>query len=698
MIIEQEQRLLKTSGVQQQNSFKIAATAHMQSILSDKMYSDKIMAVLREVTCNATDAHHKVGKGTEPIHVNLPTQLSPELQIKDYGPGLSHDAVMELYTTYGLSDKSGSNELIGGLGLGSKSPFAYTDQFVIESRFNGVISTYSCFKNEDGEMQIGLLKTDQTMEGNGLTIKVPVKHGDTASFIQKAATLFQHYRLRPETNVPLQYTDHEVVLQGKGWKLLKEAKRSYNSFGSHNSTSKARMGDVVYPIMSKHFEDSLIDDGMKGLFNSNLLIDFSIGELGVAANREELSYNKVTQSNIISKFQEIVGKITQQTQKDISSESSMFNALLKLTEVTESMDFGGDIIRAIKTGTKYKGVQVGEFYKNILGSNKYYGGGKLSTSQLKGITLKTCQNPGEAWAKFYEDREIYGNNLKNYEWIYVDEKVAWQKRALENVIDPGNKSIITVHGTQGDFDEMLKVLGYPDYRKTSDLPKYQITQSSTGQSRSKVMLKEYKGFFDQTDVDHDLEDGGVSIKTLKGSPVDGSINHYSDLFREIEQLDKNPLTVFCVPGTYHKALEKNSAVWVSIEDYHAQLKAQRTKESRCLKKQFLQYKVLRSTFEAYEYDAIKKLLTWCMGTSIISTKKSFIDSFKHYSSYIKLKEALKEHLSILEITYKDIEPTTNQMLETQLVELGKEVSLIMSVMKLTRDLTPYEAQVKLLLK
>lgn len=146
-----------TQGVQSSSGFSIATTAHMFGILSDGLYSDKIGAVLREIGANAMDAHIMAGKPDQPFEVKLPSQFDKTFHIKDFGPGLSDQDVRELYTTYGWSSKQNSNETTGAFGLGSKSPFAYTDAFSICAVKDGVKRIYTAHKDDSGKPVVSLM-------------------------------------------------------------------------------------------------------------------------------------------------------------------------------------------------------------------------------------------------------------------------------------------------------------------------------------------------------------------------------------------------------------------------------------------------------------------------------------------------------------------------------------------------------------
>ena len=114
-------------------NFTIKASSKMFKILSSGLYSNKIKAVIREVSCNAVDANVDAGRADIPIVVHLPNENEPFFSIKDSGTGLTPEQMVDIYTSYGTSTKTDRNDQIGALGLGSKSPFSYVDQFTVTS-------------------------------------------------------------------------------------------------------------------------------------------------------------------------------------------------------------------------------------------------------------------------------------------------------------------------------------------------------------------------------------------------------------------------------------------------------------------------------------------------------------------------------------------------------------------------------------
>lgn len=316
MIIEEGKRDIQTSGITQQNTFNIKPSAKAFKILSDGLYQDKILAVVRELTCNAWDAHKAANKDNVPIEIHLPNMLEPWFHIKDFGTGLSHSNVMELYTTYFESTKTGSNDFIGALGLGSKSPFSYVDTFTVESRYDGWTRQYQCFIGPQGFPSIAVL-AEYESKGvmPGLTITVPVKSEDFGKFTTSLKGFIVRMPTQPKVvGVPGWKTDPVMYDQrGTHWAIRKE---DSNQRYGYTPTAYAVQGLVAYPINLNSFSGLQSKEKEELAILQKLPVDifFPIGELEVAASRETLSYDLRTQKNILQKVRgistDIVDKVT----------------------------------------------------------------------------------------------------------------------------------------------------------------------------------------------------------------------------------------------------------------------------------------------------------------------------------------------------------------------------------------------------
>lgn len=290
------------SNVSEIGEFRIRNSAKAFSILSSGLYANKIRAIIRELSCNAVDSHVAAGKSGVPFDVHLPNQLEPWFSIRDYGTGLSHEQVTNIYTTYFESTKTNSNEFIGALGLGSKSPFSYTDNFTVTAVQNGKKGIYSAFINGEGVPSIALMMSEDTEDANGVEIKFSVNsYSDFDKFRQEARQVYTYFNLRPVVsgNGDFGFTNVEYESQD-----IIPGVHAYKG----RQGSNAIMGNIAYGISIPQSETVLGD--LKNLLNCGLEIHFGIGELDFQASREGLSYIPQTIEAIKSKLEAVNAALT----------------------------------------------------------------------------------------------------------------------------------------------------------------------------------------------------------------------------------------------------------------------------------------------------------------------------------------------------------------------------------------------------
>jgi len=143
------------------------------SILSN-MYSDGSLAVAREYICNALDSHVEAGN-SDPVLVTSPSHFNPTLIVEDFGVGLSHDEVLNVYAKYGASTKRNSNEQIGAFGIGAKSAFTVGTQFVVTAVKDGELTMALFALDANGAPTVNIVKRESTDEPNGVKVEIGVK-------------------------------------------------------------------------------------------------------------------------------------------------------------------------------------------------------------------------------------------------------------------------------------------------------------------------------------------------------------------------------------------------------------------------------------------------------------------------------------------------------------------------------------------
>ena len=315
---------LQANGIKSSVSFGIkdSGFAHIFNVLRNQLYSDKVLAVVREYSCNAFDAHVAAGKASEPIKVTLPNRLNPNLSIRDYGDALSDDDIKNIYAFYGESTKRNTNDQIGMLGIGSKAAFAYGDNFVINSYINGKRHTYNAFIDPSQVGQISKLESDDTDEPNGIEIVVPVKIDDADEFVEKARGLFEHFPVKPTIcgTEDFVYEKADLLFEGDGWQWNK----SENRYGQGDAT--AIMGSIAYPIerYSLNLKDE--DGKLNSLLRSNLIMKFDIGDLEISASREKLQFTDKTKKAILDRLRVVEKQVVQKALDEFGECNSMFAA------------------------------------------------------------------------------------------------------------------------------------------------------------------------------------------------------------------------------------------------------------------------------------------------------------------------------------------------------------------------------------
>ena len=316
MIPQVDKRDVVSSGADDSVSFEISAkdTAHIMTILRDTLYSDKIMAVLREYGTNAWDANKMAGRGDVPIEVTLPTLGKPELVIRDRGPGLSHVDIRRVYTQYGASTKREDNVAAGMLGIGSKSGFAYSDSFTITSWHAeeypedfvgprcGFKRVYIAVidKSEKGRCDLMHEEACDPSE-TGVEISVPVKPQDCAAFEERAKRLFVHFQPRPKINCVLPDMPAQRRVGDLGF--IDETE-GYEGRGRWFAV----MGPVAYKIDLGQLWSGEINGQKLTRAASNIggTLPFDIGILQIAASREHLKYGDSTREALIRRINEII--------------------------------------------------------------------------------------------------------------------------------------------------------------------------------------------------------------------------------------------------------------------------------------------------------------------------------------------------------------------------------------------------------
>lgn len=281
-------------------SFQIEANGKAFRTLIDGLYSNKVQAVIRELSSNARDSHIEAGE-TRPFEVSIPTNLDPTFRVRDFGVSLTHEGVMVLYTTIFKSTKETTNTQTGQLGLGSKSPFAYTDTFSVVAYLDGVRRVYVAFLETDGVPCITHVGDSPTDEPNGLEVSFPAKRQDMREFQTEMIRVALGYKPGELKVHGLEVKLPEPRLVGEGWALYPTRELG----GHYSQQNYVRMGSVVYPIGSNYDLRDVSSD-------YSAIIDIPIGQCDVTASRESLSLDDDTRQVLREAAHRVNGEVVEQ--------------------------------------------------------------------------------------------------------------------------------------------------------------------------------------------------------------------------------------------------------------------------------------------------------------------------------------------------------------------------------------------------
>lgn len=328
MKLSETKPYFESSGDMQEHFFSIQDQGMIFDILRSKMYSNPILAICREITSNARDAHREIGRPDLPIQIHLPVGLEPEYRVKDFGPGISPDRMVNIFIKYTASTKRDDNTQTGGFGLGAKTPFSYSDTFQVTTVHDGIKYSYVCSIDDTKVGKLMLMHKAPTKEPNSTEVSIEVNPVDFNFFRQWTEQACRHWTTKPIiTGSTIEWTTYSKVIEGKGWAIanVSDSYNSYNNYYNTPKTAKLVIDGIEYPLeldaLRKYADPKLID-AARGTF----IMYFGVGELTLSANREQIYLDKPTQTKIKSRLDEITAEIKAKVDEKIDAFPNLWEA------------------------------------------------------------------------------------------------------------------------------------------------------------------------------------------------------------------------------------------------------------------------------------------------------------------------------------------------------------------------------------
>lgn len=552
-----QSNVLGSANVGASSDFRINPSAQAFRILSSGLYSDKISAVLREIGCNASDAHIAAGKKSTPFEVKLPNTLDPHFYIKDFGPGLSDEEVRELYSTYFMSTKQTSNDFTGAFGLGSKSPFSYTDSFTVTSVKDGVQRVYTAHLNEQGSPAITLMTEGPADEDwpSGVSVGFPVRPGDFNEFSYKAANIYRFFSPIPNVLGRESKIEAPTFEVSTPHFMLKHT-------GDTNIRSSVVMGNVAYPLVwnnlgvsdveafravadpyRKQYKDAKGFVELQSLFaqlvNMGLVLKLPIGSVQVTASREAMEYDPKSRTALVEYLFQVGKELGEMLRDMVEDESvSLWERRIKArsfmsTDANGRACLDGDYLKALWRFAGLPEDRV-EFFIDPVQSVPAW----LGNHKVKAHFLAPSDARGKrAWSKPVRSGRF---NNERIPALQINEKAAiivadkpYANAHVKHAIEKGDFSTVVLLSASKSNQDLLaetvkqlqEYFGGVTVAKVSDLDPVTVTRYAYGGSRgsgAKTISRDAR----QVEVTYVLGDNAGSYEVMPLSEVPDTCRFY----------------------------------------------------------------------------------------------------------------------------------------------------------------------------
>lgn len=606
MRLETVQRNVQQSGFTEVSRATIKATPKIFDFFANQTYANKPEAICRELVANGIDSHIAAGIQDRPVEVTIPTILEPVFRVRDFGIGMSHDFVMGPFMAYtDGSTKDQANDQIGGFGIGSKSPFAYCDQYTLRVVHEGVLSIYTMFKAEDGIPCVALQATKTTDEHNGVEISFPVELEDMGTFQGAAQQALQYFRPLPLViNGVLNPPDY--THSGKDWAL----RPAGGELG-------IIMGGVRYPVTKASLEWDLKNDArLSPLLEYGIDLTLPIGSCSVALSRESLSYDKKTSETIKAALEGVIDDVVQTFANIFDNEPTEWAAMVKLHN-----EIGGEKSswnttprqKLMAANAKYKGQPL-ETNFNI---EKEVGFKVWNIEPKRGYGRIRSLNNAD-WRLPDNIRRVYPGKTKA---VIIDNmKTSPKNKVLDRIreyvetIGRDDQHILVIRTEEDDREndkntqKILKQFKVPtNVVFTADLPEpipTTVAAAAAKQVRPKVRMFTYDG---RAKVDH----WSKSFRTNL-TPSYATWSHVKEV-PYVDQPDKGLCVVmdsFDLPGKFYETMETGL---ITYDELHFVNKGD--------------WEKIKGNWKSYEIEAAARLQKALAARPELCYKKAVLRSF-----------------------------------------------------------------------
>ena len=543
--------------------------SHIMGILRSQIYSDKLLAVIREYSTNAVDANVEAGK-TASINVHLPTIAEPTLSFRDYGNGLTDDEVCNLYVKYGASTKRSSNDYTGCLGIGCKAGFAYGSTFNVISYTKNHITTWLARIDESQRGTISMLNKEPNALNvpTGTRVEVSIRKQDIDQCVEKAKQFFMYWKTKPAINVTL--PELNIFESTDDWAI----KRPTDSYSRFHGSASLVMGNIRYPIDTNNA--NLNNDAACLLSTGNVILYAPLGAVDIAANRESLEYSDRTRNALVAISNNMLIDLASKLGKIVSNEASRIKASIKSHHYDNMLP--DNIVSLIKSKTKWNKQ---ELITNISlsGSGRYMTKHYRKKKSWRNDDMVNAKDKDLAAATLTQNMTICVHDTDNIPLSNATRRI----RTLQNNNNNNDKDVFLVipKNALSSTTPTLTPADYTDLDTVSPMPAARtIISKSDGTTTTKAVrinvchikpatLKSDRIGQEAEPVEYGCRYIYVPLDRYDWQGKGDMLDNLEDIQRAIKSINGEHCPV--IHGVKKHYVNKLSDDWITLDKFYAEL-------------------------------------------------------------------------------------------------------------------------------
>lgn len=583
-------REIVVGGLKEMNFSIDESSPIIFDILRSKMYSNKIGAVCREISSNSRDANREAGLNDKPIEIQITTPKDfvgigeTCIIFRDFGLGINPDRMANVFLKYAASTKRDSNAQTGGFGLGAKTPFAYTDSFLIrttcecieENNITKKEYLYNAIIDSTGKGKMLLLDEKESDKMTGTEIIVPINNNnDLYSFETECykSTLF--WDNVNYVNFISKKPQIETIFSGESFKIIKPC----GVFSSYSEHYLGLIDGIPYPLKPTKASKGLGD-------NFQILIDVDVENVTINANRENIQYDESTLLYLNDKVIEIEEFLLEKFNEYFDNNDNYLDALRKHYFLNTNRDYNVNyspiekLVLACKEN--YSDRLLKDYKKDI-----FYNGEKVKKNfGLKYHDFIKCTvydletDDDEILSVKFKYKEIDTFIRYNESTIYyLDEKRFSSVKNLQIIDNEPKDYFLVIKKKKGITDEMvlediliLENLNIP-YTPYSSVKTIKKISSKKNKTTTETLLytRNYSNLYDSNSLWYDKETNQIKQyeKILNNDKIAFiTVNSLKNLFFELNDKIESKINVLLVLNildnvyiinetTYRNHLQKN---------------------------------------------------------------------------------------------------------------------------------------------